>query len=217
MARAQATVVRRAEPAPDGERRQTLSRENWIEAARGALVRAGIESVKVDRLAGELGVSRGSFYWHFKSRGELLDALVETWIEVNSRPFLRVLEQDQEGPVVQLLRYCEVWLLHDSFDPAYDAAMRDWARSSEPVARAVRHADEERLTVLVRLFRQAGYEEIEALVRARSLYYHQVGYYTLAILQTLEERLELLPTYFRVLTGFPLPPHHLPTPPSPRP
>lgn len=45
----------------------------------------------------------------------------------------------------------------------------------------------------------------EALVRARASYYHQVGYYALGIRQTPEERAALMPMYFRVLTGFPMP------------
>ena len=56
-----------------------LSREDWTEAARKQLVAAGIEEVKVDRLARKMKVTRGSFYWHFKNRKDLLDSVLRVW------------------------------------------------------------------------------------------------------------------------------------------
>lgn len=197
------------ETVEDGVRRVRLTPEDWLEAARQTLIRSGVNSVKVDGLARDLNVTRGSFYWHFGDRADLLDRLLTSWVAHNTGPFVRVLEADPGEPVVQLLRYCEVWLDGSLFDPDFDAAVRDWARGSEAVALVVRRADDERVAVLVRLFTELGYDQTEATVRARTLYYHQVGYFALKIEQSLDERLALLPVYFRVLTGFPLPPGRL--------
>lgn len=195
--------------AEDGVRRGRLSPDDWLDAARQVLIRSGVNSVKVDGLARDLNVTRGSFYWHFADRADLLDRLLTSWVAHNTGPFMRVLEADRGEPVVQLLRYCEVWLDDGLFDPDFDAAVRDWARGSEAVSLVVRRADDERVAVLVTLFADLGYDHDEAIVRARTLYYHQVGYFALKIEQPLEERLALLPVYFRVLTGFPLPPGRL--------
>lgn len=203
-----------SDPVEDGTRRTRLSPEDWLDAARRVLIRSGINAVKVDGLARDLNVTRGSFYWHFVDRADLLDRLLTSWVGHNTGPFMRVLEADHSEPVVQLLRYCEVWLDGDLFDPDFDAAVRDWARGSDGVAQVVRRADDERVAVLTRLFMEVGYDRTEATVRARTLYYHQVGYFALKIEQSLEERLDLLPVYFRVLTGFPLPPGRLRVAPS---
>ena len=56
-----------------------LGREDWIRAALELLVTAGVEGVKIVPLAERLGVTSGSFYWHFKNRRELHDALLEYW------------------------------------------------------------------------------------------------------------------------------------------
>jgi len=53
-----------------------LTRDDWIDNARKVLVASGIEEVKVDRLARRMRVTRGSFYWHFEHRKDLLDALL---------------------------------------------------------------------------------------------------------------------------------------------
>ncbi|MCE6998167.1 TetR/AcrR family transcriptional regulator [Saccharothrix sp. S26] len=59
--------------------RGRVTREDWTMAALRALARGGVAAVSVDGLAGELGITRGSFYWHFKDRDALLVAAVELW------------------------------------------------------------------------------------------------------------------------------------------
>ncbi|MEU4447267.1 TetR/AcrR family transcriptional regulator [Actinosynnema sp. NPDC050801] len=59
--------------------RGRVTREDWTMAALRALARGGVAAVSVDGLAGELDITRGSFYWHFKDREALLVAAVEFW------------------------------------------------------------------------------------------------------------------------------------------
>ncbi len=56
-----------------------LDRDDWVAAGLAALERGGVEAVAIVPLARELGVTRGSFYWHFASRDELLGAVLERW------------------------------------------------------------------------------------------------------------------------------------------
>ncbi|MFJ3635371.1 TetR/AcrR family transcriptional regulator [Streptomyces sp. NPDC090112] len=56
-----------------------VSKDEWTMAALRALARGGVAAVAVDVLARELGVTRGSFYWHFENREALLVAALETW------------------------------------------------------------------------------------------------------------------------------------------
>lgn len=51
--------------------RGRLSLDDWLEAARNAFISGGIGSVKVEPLAASLGVTAGSFYWHFENRESL--------------------------------------------------------------------------------------------------------------------------------------------------
>ncbi|HJV86750.1 MAG TPA: TetR/AcrR family transcriptional regulator [Noviherbaspirillum sp.] len=182
-----------------------LSAQDWVLAARAALIRHGVADVKVDRLARELNVTRGSFYWHFADRQALLDALLKQWRSQNTEPFLRVVADDAVPPLEQLARFTRIWLDEKEFDPAYDSAVRDWARNAPEVARAVRSADTARLRVLTQIFAALGYSEGEAVIRARITYYHQVGYYTMRITESHARRAELFPAYFEVLAGQPLP------------
>jgi len=198
-------MAKTADTVPDkAQASARLGRADWIAAARAALVDGGVAEVKVDRLATRLRVTRGSFYWHFKSRAELLDALLEDWRNANVEPFLHVLD-GQEEPVLRLKRFFGIWLSGGAFDPALDSAMRNWARTSKPVARLVREADAARTDVLRRIFAAMGYADTEAEVRARVTYYHQVGYYALGIVESRQLREALFPTYFKVLAGHDVP------------
>ncbi len=94
-----------------------------------------------------------------------------------------------------------VWLDEVGYSPAWDAAVRDWARTSRPVATLVHQVDEQRVRLLQRLFRRFGYAAPEAFIRARITYFHQVGYYALHIAESRARRRRLLPLYLKVLTG----------------
>src|SRR5579863_5677371 len=83
----------RARRALGGKARQSLGREDWIAAARAELIAAGVNAVKVGRLARRLRVTRGSFYWHFKSHEDLLHELLRSWEKTNTEPFERALTQ----------------------------------------------------------------------------------------------------------------------------
>ena len=185
--------------------RELLSEGDWVGAARRALIRAGIGAVKVERLADELGVTRGSFYWHFASRDALLDALVRDWEETNTAPILDAVAEAGPDGHAQFTALVRVWIEETAFNPAYDAALRDWARHSREVAQAVRRVDARRITLLERIFRRLGYGDDAALVRARVTYFHQVGYYALEIHESKARRFELLPLYYEILSGAPMP------------
>jgi AcrR family transcriptional regulator len=186
-----------------------LTREGWIGAARKALVKGGVAAVKVDHLARQIGVTRGSFYWHFKDRNDLLRAVLEDWKQSNTDPFRRVMQQNSGKPVHQLAEFFCIWLRSAEFDPDYDSAVRDWARVSSTSAQLVRQVDEVRLDILRRLFLALAFSKIEADIRARVMYYHQVGYYALRIRETIDYRRSVFPTYFKVLVGVPFPREYL--------
>jgi hypothetical protein len=80
--------------------------------------------------------------------------------------------------------------------------VRDWARKEAKVAQVVRAVDDKRIAALTRLIEMYGYRGDEALVRARIMYFHQVGYYALGMHESIQERLRLEPVYMKALIGF---------------
>lgn len=68
-----------------------LSAQDWADAALASLAEGGISAVAVETLAKRLGVTKGSFYWHFSSRDALIDAMLKTWEGNDVRTFERSL------------------------------------------------------------------------------------------------------------------------------
>jgi AcrR family transcriptional regulator len=178
-----------------------IGRQGWLDAARAILIRDGIAGVKVDRIARKLKATRGGFYWFFDSHRQLLDALLADWEERNTQGFKAVLRESGHNGMAEFQALVDIWINEQRYSPAWDAAVRDWARTSIKVANAVRRTDDIRIDLLRQVFLDMGCTAEEAFVRARICYFHQVGYYALGVKESREERLRLMPLYTRVLTG----------------
>jgi AcrR family transcriptional regulator len=178
-----------------------IGRQGWLDAARNALIREGIAGVKVGKIARRLKVTRGGFYWFFDSHKQLLDELLLDWERRNTAGFESVLRESGRNGMAEFQALVDVWLNEKDYSPAWDAAVRDWARVSGKVANAVRRTDDARIEILKQVFLDMGCKDEEAFVRARICYFHQVGYYALGVRESREERLRLMPLYTRVLTG----------------
>ena len=177
-----------------------LTREDWVAMAHKVLVKSGIDDVKVDRLAKRMKVTRGSFYWHFEDRQALLDALLDDWRGRNMREIEQISVRWATTPFdfVEVIR---IWLGEDPIVPQLDTAIRAWARKSADVARLVHETDDAWVALLQTHFTRMGLGPDESLVRARVVYFHQIGYYALAIDEDMTERVRLAPFYNEVLTG----------------
>lgn len=177
------------------------SKDDWVSAALKALVGKGVGAVLVLPLAKSLKVARSSFYWHFKNRDDLLRHLLEHWRNTNTRAIVAHAARPAGSIVQGVLNVFECWLDESLFDPRLDLAVRNWARQSAAVRRMVERADDERLQAIKAMYEVHGFSGEDAFIRARVLYYMQIGYYVLDVKETLGERLSHSPAYLRSFTG----------------
>ena len=191
--------------------RTRVTREDWLLAARTALVDEGVGQVKVALLAGRLGVARSSFYWYFTEREDLLAALLEEWEAHNTHSLQQRAARPAATITEALLQVFECWADPALFDAPLEFAVRDWARRDEAVRERLAAADTARIAALATLHRRFGYERKEALVRARVQYHSQLGLYAMGERESHAERLRLLPTYVRVFAGVDAMPEELKT------
>jgi len=186
-------------PGPTGNVKAT--RDDWLEAALEILISDGVESVRVLTLGRKLGVSRSSFYWYFKGRQDLLDQLLEHWRDKNTRFIVDRASRPAPSITQGVLNVFECWVDERLFNPRLDFAIRAWARHSTAVRKIIDDADSERLEAIRGMFLRQGYPEPDAFVRARVLYFMQIGYYSLEIVEPMKNRLSLVPAYLRGFTG----------------
>ena len=175
-----------------------LQRVDWLDVALTALVKNGVGGVAIEKLADTLGVTRGSFYHHFKDRDDLLYELLLYWeqhwtIEIGEDIAALGLE-----PAQSLLALSR--MIRHRKAAEYDTVFRAWALH-DPVARkVVKRVDEYRLRVIRELFERVGFKALEAENRARLFLYYEVAEPTLFAKQSLEVRDQLVEYRHRLLT-----------------
>src|SRR5215218_11138890 len=83
---------------------EQLSADDWIKQGLKALARDGFTALKADPLAKAMGVSRGSFYWHFADLGAFHAAVLKRWREIAAEQIIADVEADGAEPLMALLR-----------------------------------------------------------------------------------------------------------------
>jgi AcrR family transcriptional regulator len=144
-----------ASPAP--ARSDSLHPEDWIRTARIRLAGQGVESVRVEVLARDLGVTKGSFYWHFRDRGELLENLLAHW-EDGELEWLNA--EDGVGAAMQWAKFIE-----RAADPKrmrMEIALRAWARGEERVAARVAAIEKRKARLIADVLRDVGFTQSAA-------------------------------------------------------
>jgi AcrR family transcriptional regulator len=182
-----------------------LGRQDWIETGLAVLAESGVEAVRVEPLAKQMGVTKGSFYWHFKDRNDLLDAILTQWVEIDTNSIIERVNQLEADPKTKLLQLFELAIADDGLTPgladgSIENAIRAWANHDPKVAALIAQVDRQRLKYTEHLFLEIGFSEAEALVRARLAYYSLVGEFTIGIRGNQTERLAEIRMQHAILT-----------------
>ncbi|TCM57811.1 TetR family transcriptional regulator [Rhizobium sp. PP-F2F-G48] len=177
------------------------SYEGWFDAAYTSLLESGVDSVKILPLAKQLGLSRTSFYWFFKDREALLDALIDRWRDTNTGNIIRQSEAYAETLVEAMLNVFDCWLDTALFDARFEFAVRSWALQSPEIEAEVQRADAARMAALARMFARFGHDDVAADVRARTTYLVQIGYISMQAREDVALRMKRIPQYIAIFTG----------------
>jgi len=141
----------------------------WIRAAQKVLARQGVDAVRIDSLARQLGISRGSFYWHFANRDALLGRILEQWRQTSTLALIERLEARPLAPLERLRSLIAIAFDRSEKDPGQlvEFAIRQWGRSDPRARQALAEVDGLRLRYFARLFAEMGFDEDAARTRAR--------------------------------------------------
>lgn len=175
-----ASTTRKTAKPGESTGRVLLQRADWVRAGLTALASAGPNAVNIALLAERLGVTKGSFYWHFASKDELLDGILEEW---KKRATDRVIEivESATGDAREKIGRLAVLGVSSSIEEkggSLELAMRTWARSDKRVRSAVAAVDRQRVEYLENLFREA-LPEADASLMACVHYAFSAGLRTL--------------------------------------
>jgi AcrR family transcriptional regulator len=151
-----------------------LSSDDWIHAGYAILAEEGIKSLKLDRLCARLGVTKGSFYWHFDGMPAYRTSLIAMWGELRDLDRRSFDDMDDVPPrerlasMVASLVSPRHWIL--------ERAMREWARTDDAVAASVRASDRRVLQAVRKAFLDHGFSAEDADLRANVVFAAGIGF-----------------------------------------
>ncbi len=149
-----------------------VSRDQWLQAAIAALAEGGVAAVRVEVIAARLGVTKGSFYWHFRDRAALLEGLIALWED--ETVWLVSEASLASTPRARLVRFFELVAERRDYPP--DVEILAWARHDIDVARRVEATERRRLDFITGELRASGFDEAEAARRGRAAYLATQGW-----------------------------------------
>lgn len=151
-----------------------LSREDWIDAAFKAVVEGGFDNVRVLVLADKLGVTRGSFYWHFADHAELVSDLLKQWRDYQREQDRIARSEIDPDPQKDLERLIEIALRHGGKDLEYmrfELALRGYGRRDAEVAKMLVDVDQERMDMVKEKYMRLTNNDAQKSQELASLFY----------------------------------------------
>ena len=157
----------------------TLSKQDWVRAALFAIADGGTAAVAVESLAARLGATKGSFYWHFRNREQLIAEALECWERDDTDEVIDELVSVAD-PVERLRRLLQIAIRYEDDDAAGQADVGLLAAASDPViAPVLKRVADKRLDFLEGIFREIGFSAGESRQRARIAYSAFLGWFEL--------------------------------------
>lgn len=196
------SLLHRDDPSKEplvGHAKVTL--EDWLNVARDLLVSDGVSEVKVLAIGDRLKVSRSSFYWYFKNRKELLNALLDDWETRNTAVIVEHCALPTDTITQAVCYFFRCFVDPALFDQGLDFAIREWARRDGGVRARIDLADATRLAAIAAMFERHGYSPGDADARSRILYFMQLGYHALDQTESMQQRMGRLEGYLKGFTG----------------
>ena len=172
------------------------SKQSWLDAALKALASGGIDRVRVESLAKNLGVTKGSFYWHFKDREQFLDELLNFWAEQSTETVIANPNYPTDSKArVRAVADDIVRLDLGKMDPH----IRSWTQYDKRRAKVVEKMDKMRFEFLRGLFVAAGFSITAASLRAQSLYRFVLGEQFISARGSMGQRLQRMQAHVDLL------------------
>jgi len=178
---------------------RNLSRDVWLEKALYVVSRTGGAKLRIDSLVKEVGVTKGSFYWHFKNRDDFVRSLIDYWHERYTLTVSEYLD-DYEGSAMEKLRKLMEMVFVEQLT-RHDLAIRSWAIADPKLRGLVKRTDDYRLNYLRMLFRGIGFNKDGADLRARVFLGEAAWEAALFESMTMSMRKKKAMAFFELLVG----------------
>jgi len=181
-------------PVKSGIDRQ--SKKSWLDAALQALASGGGDKVRGESLAKNLGVTKGSFYWHFKDREQFLDELLSFWAEQSTQTVITNPNYPTDSK--ERVRAVAEDIVRRDLGKM-DPHIRSWTQYDKRRGKVVAKIDKMRFEFLRALFLAAGFSITGASLRAQSLYRYVLGEQFISVRESMGQRVQRMQAHVDLL------------------
>jgi AcrR family transcriptional regulator len=151
-----------------------LTLDEWTARALDLLISEGVGALKVARLCRELGVTKGSFYWHFADLEALKKAVADRWCD-QTRRALTETSALTDVPPLERIRMMAASLLEDR-SWSVERTLREWAHSDPQVAETIAASEQHVFELVQRALKELGHTDKDARLRTGLLVYAGIGF-----------------------------------------
>ncbi|NOD95274.1 TetR family transcriptional regulator [Ruegeria sp. HKCCD4884] len=175
------------------------NRNAWLATAIEVLSKEGQAKLRTEHIAKALGVTRGSFYHHFKNRDEFVFALVDFWAQTFTEQTNANVDGQELSADRRLLYLMR--LIRDNRLDKYDIAFRSWAAQEPAVAEKVREVDRLRYEFVAELFAEMGFAGDDLEERVRLFLVYESAQHTLWFPKKSRQARDSVERRFELITG----------------
>ena len=154
-------------------KKSRLSREDWLQETLKLLQHRGLEGVKIVVIAERMGVTSGSFYWHFKNLRDLMDCLLDYWERELTDAVMESAKAFSGPPEGRILNLMLQVIEEDA--ATYDHAISIWARSDPSAKEVFERTLRTRFDFAAWMFKQCGFSDRQAAIRGRLMVAYLMG------------------------------------------
>jgi len=171
-----------------------LNRQQWLDAGLEQIAAEGAGGLRIMPIAQRLGVTKGSFYWHFRDLAGYQAALLQEWEASRTQQIIEHVETTGGDAAARLRTLMTLTLRSDA---RLAQAVRAWATTDTAVADAVARVDKKRLSYLAALLRELGWSKVDASTLAHWAYCALLGHFSMRAPRLTAQQIDLLLDRFK--------------------
>jgi len=179
------------------KKKKKHTREQWIKKALDVIFGQDFGSIVIDNILASMGVTKGSFYWHFKDRNDFLKNLVTYWDESFTKNVMRHIGEmkgDADERLLELMMYVTRKRL-----ARYDAAILSLAHNEPHVSSQIAKVFESRIDFVASLFAEMGYKGLDLELRSRMIVTFMSQEQNILSQKSTKERIKLIKKAYDLL------------------
>lgn len=151
------------------------TKDHWIKLGYKLFSEQGISGIVVEAMAKKLNVNKSSFYWHFKTKEEFVNAIINFWITTETEQIIAQTEAVKSASG-KFERFLEITFKSEPY-LEFIFFLKRYAKKNKKIQKIIDDIDFKRLSYASNLFQEVGYSKAEATVRASIFYKYLIGYH----------------------------------------